>query len=370
MVELFQCASPQTLTASLLDIVSCVAMDGVDRKLSVSCYDTVVKSKQLESKSASTSIDDLPEVALVEILCRLPSCESLVQCKCVSKRWCNVLSDPYLIGRFLWLRMERIPPIVTRRGPVVHSNFGCELFTLEVAARLRNVLGLRRDPLILATWNDLALCCKARTDQPGYFICNLRTMHLVTLPPFPRGHRNRPVGFMCEPCYYKEDRSDIDQENQREVMKINADFRFKVVRIPDEPRKKCLRLKIQVFSSEIGEWRESVVPCPRGCSSWHISLFGFAGNGMLYWNTTNGILALGPFTNGADDHGYQFHFIWTSMDEYVPVCLGVYGGRLLFYDYYFDSEIFELCIWELTEEELNQNGCFWRWKIGSETQRT
>ncbi|XP_050373993.1 uncharacterized protein LOC126791567 [Argentina anserina] len=326
--------------------------------MSVSCCDPVVKSKRGDSKSVTTSVDDLPEVALVEILCRLPSCKFVVQCKCVSKRWCNVLSDHYMIGRFLWVKLEKIAPIVTRTSPVVNSNFGRQLFTAEVFGRLRSLLGLTKNPLVLATWNDLALCSADRYHRPSYFICNPRTMHLVTLPPVPRCDRRQPVGFICEPYYYKEDRSDIGVQNLRQVVKFNGEFRFKVVRIllPDKPRKTCFKFKIQVFSSEIGEWRESVVPCPRGCPSCDISVNGFAGNGMLYWNADYGILVLGPFTNAADDHGYQFHVIWTFMDKFTPVCLGVYEGCLLFYDYCSSSEnpIFELCIWKLTEEELNQ----------------
>ncbi|KAM5567206.1 hypothetical protein ABKV19_015357 [Rosa sericea] len=348
-------------------------MDSVDSRMSVSCCDPIVKSKRAESKIFSTSIDDLPETALVEILCRLPSCKYVVQCKCVSKRWCNLLSDPYLIGRFLWLQLDQIPPIVTRSTPIVNSNFGLELFTAEVFEKLRGLFRLKRNPLVLATWNDLALCCSFRYDYLNYFICNPRTMQLVTLPPVPRYHRSQPVGFICEPYYFKEDRTDIDQKSERKVIKINADFRFKVVRIlrPEKPRRTYFKFKIQVFSSEIGEWRELVVPCAKGCPSWHISDCGFAGNGMLYWNADNGILVLAPFTIGADDHGYQFHVIWTVVDKYAPVCLGVYEGCLLFYDYDYDPEppIFKLCIWKLTEEELNQMAVDGHGKLGQKHKK-
>ena len=47
------------------------------------------------------SIDDLPECLLIEILTRLPL-KSIFQCKCVSRRWCSLISAPsfaYIVHR-------------------------------------------------------------------------------------------------------------------------------------------------------------------------------------------------------------------------------------------------------------------------------
>ena len=47
------------------------------------------------------SIDDLPECLLIEILTRLPL-KSIFQCKCVSRRWCFLISTPsfdYIVHR-------------------------------------------------------------------------------------------------------------------------------------------------------------------------------------------------------------------------------------------------------------------------------
>ena len=40
------------------------------------------------------SIDDFPECLLIEILTRLPL-KSIFQCKCVSRRWCSLISAPF-----------------------------------------------------------------------------------------------------------------------------------------------------------------------------------------------------------------------------------------------------------------------------------
>ncbi|XP_016649795.1 PREDICTED: uncharacterized protein LOC103333092 [Prunus mume] len=55
------------------------------------------RSKRSSSTERRTSIDDLSDVILAEILCRLPCNKFVFQCKSVSKHWCTLIADPYFI---------------------------------------------------------------------------------------------------------------------------------------------------------------------------------------------------------------------------------------------------------------------------------
>ncbi|KAK9928887.1 hypothetical protein M0R45_026004 [Rubus argutus] len=322
----------------------------------------------------NTNIYDIPPELLVEILCRLPCNKFVVQCKCVAKSWCTLLSEPSFICRFLWIQSDKQIPITRTIIDVDRQ----DLLTTDACARLRKSFSENPKARVLATWNDLVLCCKDVDDHRDYYICNPLTFQLVTLPPIPRCHSFHPLGFICEPySNYKEEESDDSdqQKEERKVIKINSNYRCRVVRIlpPDNRKETCFKFNIQVFSSETGEWRESVAPCPQGFEYYFQSEVGYASNGMLYWNSYGDILGLGPFminnatstssgigTNGDDivDH-YQFHVIKfdqpPGMYRFAEVAIfGVYQGCLRLYDYDHSKEIPRLYVWELKKEELEQ----------------
>ena len=64
------------------------------------------------------SIDDLPECLLIEILIWLPL-KSIFQCKCVSRRWCSLISAPfaYIVHRL------RSSSILQRPSTLVISHY-------------------------------------------------------------------------------------------------------------------------------------------------------------------------------------------------------------------------------------------------------
>lgn len=123
--------------------------------------------------------------------------------------------------------------------------------------------------VVVGTYNDLILCCQSLEYQRDYFICNPYTKHCVSLPPTPCVYRTVHVGFICEP-YYKE-----QQKTNSVEFILNADYRCRVVRLlPD--------FDMEIFSSETGEWIESAheLRPPK-----YMIFFspGIACNGMLYW---------------------------------------------------------------------------------------
>ncbi|PRQ46463.1 putative F-box domain-containing protein [Rosa chinensis] len=365
--------------------------------------DGLRRSKRLAS---STNIYDIPKELLVEILCRLPCAKSVYRCKSVSKSWGSLTSDSYFVGRLLWLQRDNQTLIP---GTIINQ-LGDELLTTDLFATFRRFFEFEHKKgrliVLLATWNDLVLCEDISLGE--YYIYNPRTMQLVNLPPI---HQCRciwgcrpAVGFICEP-YYKEeedrlaDNSDQKEEEERKVIKIDAEYKCKVVRIlhPDDKEKLCFEFKIQVFSSEIGEWRESLVSCPRGfiysgIYSRLVSRFGFASNGMLYWNATDGdLLGLGPLminkkstttcssTTANGDSGYQFHVIKLVRQELEDedllsslYYLQVHHGRLQLVQTVEneDPSGVRLSVWELKKEELEQMAVQGGGELGQKHRKT
>ncbi|KAL6213235.1 hypothetical protein ACLB2K_012682 [Fragaria x ananassa] len=63
-------------------------------------------------KPGRAKIDDLSDVLLVEILCRLPCNKLIFQCKLVSKSWYNLISAPYFVRRYLCLQRQMQKPVL------------------------------------------------------------------------------------------------------------------------------------------------------------------------------------------------------------------------------------------------------------------
>ncbi|KAL6210539.1 hypothetical protein ACLB2K_015771 [Fragaria x ananassa] len=162
-------------------------------------------------------------------------------------------------------------------------------------------------PIVEATFEDLVLCCATKSYQFYYYICNPLTKQWIALPPVPNVIESKvPVGFICEPCY------DHGREEQSSIMKLNAGYRCRVVRIlPNTTQKPELDLFntsqqpelgffVEIFSSETGEWREYQLPADLtgiGKFGWFIAWRpGVACKGKLYWyNDGDFTLELDPF---------------------------------------------------------------------------
>lgn len=269
------------------------------------------------------NIDDLPGVVLVEILSRLPCYKLVFQSKCVSKRWCALISDPYFIGRFLYhlqsTAMEApllIRTLINPKGVELSCSPSCLSSNLlaPVFRKLMSFHGLKHEPIVKATYNDLVLCCE--DEMEFYYICNPYTMEFVALPPSPRSYawppRKAPAAIICDHNYY-----DYTKEGTgHNTILLKADYRCKVVRIlpfvVEEDPYQSSKFTVEIFSSETGEWKESIIasPIPLYLNTSHIS---FAYNGMLYWwdSSTNRHVGMDPFminSYGNGDH-YKLRFM-------------------------------------------------------------
>ncbi|KAK9923852.1 hypothetical protein M0R45_032250 [Rubus argutus] len=334
----------------------------------------------------NTNIDDLPEVLLVEILCRLPCNKLVFQCKCVSKRWFSLISSSQsFVGRYLCIQHELQKPInlttlvVLHRGsnslfttsdhPVFKTKAATSNFTLgffpcyqaEAIPKMAegtcypwNVLkeGSIIPPVVVGTYKDLVLCCATKYNQRDYYLCNPYTKEWARLPPTPQVYHTVAVALVCEPYYKCEQGSII----------LNSEYRWKVVRAV--PNSSDPNFHLEIFYSETHQWRELAVLCSQPFSSFFCvdSSSVMAYNGMLYWWRCDGFmleLDLSMFTTStcsSGDHNIaKCRFIELPEDLKVSGIphLVVSQGRLLMYMYmllaFDDEDLHSIKVWELKQ---------------------
>ncbi|RXI01639.1 hypothetical protein DVH24_014988 [Malus domestica] len=334
------------------------------------------------SKFMNSNIYDLPDSLLVEIFCRLPSYKSVSQCKCVSKRWCTLISDTHFMGRFLYLQRDRnqkpITTAINTKGEEFLRRMSPSSQPLnQLFQRLVSFHGLKQEPVVVGTYNDLVLCCASEFNQHDYYICNPYTIQWVPLPPPPQVCKFVLVGFICDLPYYnnKEDYQPGD------MIQLNADYRCRVVRLmdpddADDEDKEILdfsnfklidmrdfcTFKVQIFSSETGEWKETTVRSERTVTSaYNFTLemmsvcTGVASKRMLYWmgDDDDILIQLDPFminkSASATLSTCYRHRIRNEWDALPMRCIAAYDGGVRMCNYDYVSGYLSIC--ELKEEE-------------------
>ncbi|KAL6278404.1 hypothetical protein ACE6H2_022005 [Prunus campanulata] len=312
------------------------------------------RSKKLPiSSSKFTSIDDLPDHILVEILCRLPQ-KSTSQYKCISKNWYLLISDPYFLRRFLCIRRERQNPIKHTLIFSDETDQKTEFFSIEEPLGIHSKHMRKfsfsflpcygatgREPLVVGTYKDLVCCCPTWFNQRDYYICNPYTKQWVALPPTPRCHKVVRAGFICNPKHQNDDDDDINIGDRKQE---SYRYRYKIVQIIIPINNyKSFQFNLQMFCSESGKWTEAVALTPRSFCLNHLSDdAGVSHNGMLYWRGHDFIFGLDPFSNDntntsssmitddiIDHHTFHCRFIGKPAEERgQSAFLGVCRGRL------------------------------------------
>ncbi|BFG34120.1 hypothetical protein CerSpe_203950 [Prunus speciosa] len=325
------------------------------------------------------NIDDLPQHLLVEILCRLGCNKIVFQCKCVSKRWFALISDPYFVLRFLYLQKSATQDTLffektewkaaDNKEFVTMSPLSAGFTTREFSLSFVPCIGR---PRVVATYNDLILCCPEDGFAGDYYICNPYTeqWQWIALPPTPRVHRG-PVltGFTCDHPYYNREEL-VGNRTSSNNIKLNAEYKYRVVRIP-AVQKNCLEFTVEIYSSETSEWRESVISSSRGFSfASHSRTPGVSYNGMVYWLGFGGLLiGVDPFNNinrtistGASANTTVDIVVNNELCRFVQFykpeynierveCLGVCQGRLRMCHFDLEDPYQSgiVCVWELKE---------------------
>lgn len=315
-------------------------------------------------RSSKSTIDNLPDLVLVEILCRLPHNKVAFQCKLVSKRWRTILSDPYFANRFLQTQHDQQKPLVHQylmipseevsirktlvltmpsepHPPLLEASSISSIFSF-LPCLLKYAGDREGNVYVYGTYNDLVLCVQGCDTKLVYYICNCYTKECIRLPPSPPGHAHDIVttaGFICEPYY------DIKEEgstNNSSAIKLHAEYRCMVVQLITKYNyAKCSEsVFVEIFSFETGEWREYSLARISDQQRFLLSILpttpGIACNGKLYWLTKEGsIFELDPINmcgTTSDAHVIdQCRFIdpptlptgvYISRRWYIGVCRG------------------------------------------------
>ncbi|XP_004303958.1 PREDICTED: uncharacterized protein LOC101310721 isoform 5 [Fragaria vesca subsp. vesca] len=331
------------------------------------------------SRSMNTTIGDLPEAVLVEILGRLPCYKYIGRCKCVSKHWCTFMSHPSFIRRFLYFQSYGKQPFMTRtlincQGEEFLARISSSFKALTpLFKRLMNFHHLKEEPVVVGSYNDLVLCCASQYYQRDYYICNPYTFKWVTLPPPPQVTKFTGAGIFCDLPYYECKKNDLGRHD----IQLNADYKCRVVRIifPRGVLEPQCEFKVQIFSSETGVWRESIVLSPSRFYPYEVKhRISFAYNGMLYWLSDDGDFLIGldlfmmdnrtsasisstsssMVEGDASDH---YEFLFTELDGckgFTPGYLGFYKGCMQIGDYHYGTHTVNA--WEFHEEFHSGSG--------------
>ncbi|KAJ6346452.1 hypothetical protein OIU77_029324 [Salix suchowensis] len=228
---------------------------------------------------------EIPDGVLMEILSRLPL-KPIFKFKCVSKRWLSVISDP----SFAMARIEKkslspawdllfcymhdgdrefsakdMLPRLTFKN---HSDFQPRNFSLEFLTR--EVQPQNQPIKVLATSNGLILCCNTQRWQTDYYICNPLTTQWVSLPRPLLVQERVSIGFS------------------------SGDRCYRVVRIVKSSDESAV-LNLEIFSSDIGQWRQQMLSCPIVRL---LDLPAIVYNEIMHWSASlSTILAYGPNVN-------------------------------------------------------------------------
>ncbi|KAM0972793.1 hypothetical protein ACFX13_016466 [Malus domestica] len=276
-------------------------------------------------------INDLPDGVLVEILCRLPY-KYARRNKRVCKRWLALISNSYFAARILCMQIDRNKPITLLRT-LLFSNTTAK--PSPAGFTFRHIIF---DALLWKT--------------------SIAALHLI--PRF-KGTKEKLVVAIQE------------QDNGGSTgtsITTNDEYRCRVVRII-QLGNYLSQFKVDIFSSETGEWRESVVSCPQQGISFDFTFNrpGIAYNGKLYWPSYGGVIGFDPFAPHNGNYGCRFIEFDEPLDYTKTVaCLGICRGRLRMCQLqtwmppetlsnpYNDGRPLIVCVSELKEDEAAGGG--------------
>ncbi|KAJ4829067.1 hypothetical protein Tsubulata_004405 [Turnera subulata] len=350
--------------------------------------------------SSDLSDFTVEDYMLVEVFCRLPSIQALVQCMCVCKSWYRIISTHFFVRRFITRRHINmnsntkeggdednigLPSISNyhnhnhplnlimrctispwpdtepdlslrcrRRYKYVLSDQYLPFFQKRMGLDFSSYLSVGKkddDFEIFAASNDLVLCTR-NPDIDGVvdlYLCNLLTKQWTALPlPLVRQGCIR-IGLVCEPLFVKD---TTGGGRQGGAYTLNYQYRYRVVFVV-MPLDQRTNLFVDIYSSETGKWSRfplaDVVQRGYGLRCWDNIV---TWNGKLHWHSGRDIVAFDPF----DPH--NTHFIQISPDiwnippgvPYFHKSFSVCRGFLRFMKiHYRKPSSCTLMVWELED---------------------
>ncbi|XP_074297081.1 F-box protein At5g07610-like [Silene latifolia] len=285
---------------------------------------TPLKTPKINYGVNSTTMEDLDDHMLTQILFRLPNSKTVVACSPVNKRWCSLISDPNFPVQFvnhkkktttllndgLGFDHEYDEPPWTFVTTIVHRFIQFQYYRkLDKKTKFifQSPLSLKFLPgnsfTTLATFKDLVLCSYETYKKGGriYYITNPLTKQWVALPPYPVDkHQLTPTTttLICQPPYYNH----------------NQDYKFRIVEVCDPPivhsqepsemdndffdmpTTLLYTFKLVVYCSEIGEWKVIDLRIPKEVGPFPVSKPAIVvSNGIIYFKSELRLVALDPF---------------------------------------------------------------------------
>lgn len=225
-----------------------------------------------QNKKITTSTAEIPplsEELESEILIRLPT-KTLFTCNCVCKRWQSLISDSSFVQR-----RNSHPVLISgfffcEDHPCVQMEPKVNFFENDPNDTLMDtsLSFLHQSVVPVASHNGLLLCAErpdigffSVLDPFRYILCNPYTKQFVALPVPNRDHTLKNV------ILHSYDKQPVD---------------FKVICLTTENRNNVLDLAI--YSSETGEWKESLIFHHLGLLR-PASPVGLSDGSFYFWNT-------------------------------------------------------------------------------------
>ncbi|XP_021840479.2 uncharacterized protein [Spinacia oleracea] len=280
-------------------------------------------------------IDDL----LLQILFRLPCSESVIRCKCVSKQWCKVISEPGFDAEFIAHKInnsqlssskneEQLPSIFGLRRynkkPFIyptHPTFTNLDFSLSFIPTYEQ--GPEYRIVVKASCSDLVVCISPSPKDLYLYVCNPRTKQYFQLPPPSQKKHPALIGFTCDPFYVFDKEAD--------QVTLSTCFRFSVC-YAFFARAKADRLEIEIFSSENRVWRKAILLTPQYFDYNYATLKNcFTYKEILHFYSDCAIIGFDPYKINEDGEIHT-HFIQMPPFDATAnrgVCIGVFGGKIL-----------------------------------------
>ncbi|CAI0452570.1 unnamed protein product [Linum tenue] len=241
-----------------------------------------VRLRSQTIRSEASPITNLEDDLLLEILIRLPNPKHSCRCKSVCKRWTSMISSPYFNRHFVSHHQSRYQPMLLTNAQLVIESI------LPIAAVPTDEADLLRLFVVWDNYKDLLLCGfedlgpgNLESDR-SYIVCNPFTKQWVALPLAPVktldyvGPCPRLVG---EPRISSSATVNLDLGDGREFA-YASEHRFRVACMYTEVGAVTMRLRLDLFCSESGEWTKDamVLDFPDGPFDWEL----VSCNGELY----------------------------------------------------------------------------------------
>lgn len=214
-----------------------------------------------DSDSSMKGVDreDIPDDVWSEIFLHLPF-NSIFKFRCVSKVWFSILSNPYFTNKWYQLNYLSLP-----------------WASVEVENHSQG------------SSSSLVLCTPSVISRT-YYECDPLTQKWDLLPPSPPREDDFAVSGIV--CNYQFCSSSVISKS------------YKVIRIPNFAAA-ANEFTVEIFSSDLGEWKIYDVSCPQYVT-WDIDYFYgnlFTHNGVFYWFQQRNRKILAVIVNGNTNHG-------------------------------------------------------------------